>query len=208
MYFYTSASLLGSYRIAALSYFRFPSALYRIVCTWDQLERKCGGILLWLELNRIKSTFKYILSEHSNKIIPFFPFKDPIHMPLENSTTSFSDFIPYQQPLISCARDLPLPKRRSKSIKWEKTARCKTKKQKKIKKKSKPVATTTLHATPPPLSSENASCNTDSCQADSVKVDSLDKDNTMLIAALLAFDPSIALVLNVNDAWFYAKCVQ
>lgn len=123
-------------------------------------------------------------------------------MPLEKST--FSDFIPYQQPPISCARDLPLPKRRSKSIKWEKSAKCKPTKQKRSKKKSKPVAATALDAATSPLSlsitSESASCNTDSCQTNSIAVDSLDKDDAMLVAALLAFDPSIALVLNVNDA--------
>lgn len=64
-----SAALLSSYRITPLSHFRVPSTLYRIVCTWDQLERKCSGILLRLELNRIKNTIKYInvQDEQNNK---------------------------------------------------------------------------------------------------------------------------------------------
>ncbi|KAK4515632.1 uncharacterized protein ATC70_010583 [Mucor velutinosus] len=124
-------------------------------------------------------------------------------MPLNNKATSSSDFVPYQQPPVSRARDLPLPKRRNKNIKWEKSTEYKSIKQKKSKTKAKPIATTTLDATAPPLSlsitSESAACNTDSCQMDSIAVDSLDEDHAMLVAALVAYDPLIALVLNANS---------
>lgn len=124
-------------------------------------------------------------------------------MSLNNKPTSF-DFIPYQQPPVSCARDLPLPKRRRKNVKWEKSGECKpTETKKSNKQKAKPVDTTTTpdaaaSSLSSPITSESASCSSDSSQIDSVTVNSLDKDDAKLVAALLAYDPSIALVLNVN----------
>lgn len=121
---------------------------------------------------------------------------------MPDNATFFNDFVPYEQPPVSCVRDLPLPKRRSKDIRWEKSAKYKPSKQKKRKEKAKLVPTTIdaiIPSTSSSIDSQSVSCITDMCQTNSATVGSLDKDDAMLVAALLAFDPSIALALDMED---------
>ncbi|CEP09659.1 hypothetical protein [Parasitella parasitica] len=105
--------------------------------------------------------------------------------------------IPYHQPPTSNARELPLPKRRSKKIRFDRSAKCKGRPAKKIKKVETPSEDAAI-----PTLSESSSCNSEtiSCQYDPVILLGLDEDDAKLVAALLEYDPSLALILTQGKA--------
>lgn len=113
-------------------------------------------------------------------------------------TAPFSDRLTlHQQPPISFIRNLPLPKRRNANIKWEKSDKYKP--QKTIEAPESFMQNNVSTATKSsPITPEGTLCSSAvvSCYNNLSVVTEMDEEDALLVTALIAYDPSIALVFN------------